>query len=139
MFIAPSGDVVAADVPPIALPVSAIKRIDVDLSEQRLRYYYGDFEVGNILISSGLRRTPTPKGEFTIKAKYPVMRYRGPGYNLPNTKWNLLFYKNYFIHGAYWHNNFGHPMSHGCVNVAYQDMEQFYNFTDVGTQVTIHE
>ena len=129
----------ARDVPPIALPVSVTKRIDVDLSEQRLRYYYGDLEVGNILISSGLRRTPTPKGEFTIKAKIPVMRYRGPGYNLPNVKWNLLFYKNYFIHGAYWHNNFGHPMSHGCVNVSYQDMEQLYTFAEVGTKVYIHE
>ncbi len=129
----------AQDVPPIALPVSMSKRIDIDLSEQRLRYYYGDAEMGNILISSGTKWYPSPTGEFTIKAKYPVVRYRGSGYDFPNTKWNMLFYRNYFIHGAYWHHNFGHPMSHGCINVAYKDMEQLYNFTDVGTVVTIHQ
>ena len=123
---------------PVATPVVE-KRIDIDLSEQRLRYYYGDIEVGNILISSGVKRYPSPKGEFVIQKKIPVMRYRGKGYNYPNTKWNMLFYKNYFIHGAYWHNNFGHPMSHGCINVAYKDMEQLYAFAEVGTKVYIHE
>ncbi|MEK7582929.1 MAG: L,D-transpeptidase [Patescibacteria group bacterium] len=132
----------ASDVPPIMLPVATPvveKRIDIDLSEQRLRFYYGADEVRNILISSGRRLTPTPKGEFVIQKKIPVMRYRGPGYDLPNTKWNLLFHKNYFIHGAYWHNNFGHPMSHGCINVAYKDMEGLYHFAEPGTRVIIHE
>lgn len=63
----------------------------------------------------------------------------GTTYNYPNTKWNLSFLPHYYIHGAYWHNNFGHPMSHGCVNVSYNDMEQLYNFVDVGTPVTIHD
>jgi lipoprotein-anchoring transpeptidase ErfK/SrfK len=44
---------------------------------------------------------------------------------------------NYYIHGAYWHHNFGHPMSHGCINVAYANMEGLYNWADVGTPITI--
>lgn len=116
------------------------KRIDIDLSEQRLRYYYGEYgEQGNFLISSGIKRLPSPKGKFSIIRKVPSMLYKGPGYYYPRTKWNMQFYGPYFIHGAYWHNNFGKPMSHGCINVAYKDMESLYNFTDLGTEVVIHE
>lgn len=116
------------------------KRIEVDLSEQRLRYFYGEYgERGNFLISSGLKRTPTPTGTFSVKYKQLSKLYRGPGYYLPNTKWNLNIVGGVFIHGAYWHNNFGHPMSHGCVNVSYKDMKGLYEFADVGTEVAIHE
>jgi lipoprotein-anchoring transpeptidase ErfK/SrfK len=44
---------------------------------------------------------------------------------------------NLYIHGAYWHNKFGQPVSGGCVNVPYSVMEELYNWTDVGTKVTI--
>ncbi len=116
------------------------KRIEVDLSEQRLKYSYGEYGVqGDFLISSGLKKTPTPTGTFAVKYKRPSMLYRGPGYYLPNTKWNLNIYGAYFIHGAYWHNNFGRPMSHGCVNVSYKNMEGLYKFADVGTEIVIHE
>lgn len=115
------------------------KRIEVDLKEQRLRYFYGEYgEQGNFLISSGVKWTPTPIGTFNVQKKKPVVNYRGKGYNYPNTKWNLQFLPRYYIHGAYWHNNFGKPMSHGCVNVDYKDMEKIYNFADEGTEVTIH-
>lgn len=115
------------------------KRIEVDLSEQRLRYFYGEYgEQGNFLISSGLRSTPTPVGTFNIQKKKPTVNYGGRGYSYPNTKWNLQFMPRYYIHGAYWHNNFGKPMSHGCVNVDYKNMEKLYEFADEGTEVQIH-
>ena len=64
-----------------------------------------------------------------------------PAYDYPNTKWNMHFttqYYRYYIHGAYWHDNFGVlPVSGGCVNVRYEDMEDLYNFTEIGTNVTI--
>lgn len=116
---------------------SGPKRIEVDLSEQRLRYYYGDTLAGTMLISSGLRRTPTPQGTFRVRVKKPIVHYRGRGYNFPNTKWNLMFLPSYYIHGAYWHNAFGTPRSHGCVNVSYAAMEKLYSFADVGTPVII--
>jgi hypothetical protein len=121
------------------------KRIDIDLSEQRLRYYYGDMQLeSDIKISSGVAWYPTPKGEFTIQIKKPLVNYVGSNrdgsrYNYPKTKWNLQFLPSYYIHGAYWHNAFGTPRSHGCINVAYKDMEKLYNFADVGTKVTIHQ
>lgn len=116
------------------------KRIEIDLSEQRLEYFYGEYgKQGSFLISSGLKNTPTPVGNFSVKTKVPVKLYRGPGYYLPNTKWNMNIAGGIYIHGAYWHNNFGQPMSHGCINVAYKDMEGLYNFAEIGTKVVVHK
>lgn len=97
------------------------KWIDVSLDEQRLRAWEGNRLVMEFPISSGLW-TPTPKGTFNIWYKTRSQRMEGGSkelgtyYNLPNVPNNMFFYKGYAIHGAYWHNNFGHPMSHGCVN-----------------------
>jgi lipoprotein-anchoring transpeptidase ErfK/SrfK len=117
------------------------KSINVDLKTQTLTYFLGTYGVGHFLISSGIKNLPTPPGEYQILKKLPTVRYKGLGYDYPNTKWNLLFKQqkagNLYIHGSYWHHNFGHPMSHGCVNVSYANMESLYNWADVGTKVTI--
>lgn len=130
---------------PIPTPVPVLpntsKHIIVTLKTQTLQYFEGDRLIGEFKISSGIRGMPTPTGEFTVLAKKPVVHYKGETYNFPNTKWNLMFKANvplnYYIHGAYWHNNFGHPMSHGCVNVSYVNMEPLYNWAEVGTRITI--
>jgi lipoprotein-anchoring transpeptidase ErfK/SrfK len=71
----------------------------------------------------------------------PKVLYKGKGYYYPNTKWNLFFLQGseggYYIHGAYWHNQFGTPVSHGCINVSYKNMEGLYNWADLGTKVVI--
>ncbi len=122
-------------------PITTNKHIFVSLKDQTLQYFEGDQLIGQFKISSGVRGMPTPPGEYTVLIKKPVVDYKGPTYDFPNTKWNLMFKANvplnYYIHGAYWHHNFGHPMSHGCVNVAYADMEGLYNWADVGTPITI--
>jgi lipoprotein-anchoring transpeptidase ErfK/SrfK len=108
----------------------------VDLSEQRLYAYREGYLENSFLISSGLTG-PTPTGEFHIFHKIYNHLYSGPGYYLPNTLYNMEFYPHYYLHGAYWHNNFGHPMSHGCVNISYPNAEWLYNWTDVGTTVFV--
>lgn len=117
------------------------KEIDVDLKTQSLTYSLGPYQVGKMLISSGIKSMPTPTGEFTVLKKIPVVDYKGADYDFPHTRWNMLFKEraggSYYIHGAYWHHNFGHPMSHGCVNVSYSDIEPLYNWADVGTLVVI--
>jgi len=121
-------------------PIKLPKSILVDLKTQTLTYFLGDKKIENFLISSGIARLPTPKGEFKVLKKKPIVHYKGPGYDLPNTKWNLLFSQRgggIFIHGAYWHNKFGQPMSHGCVNVSYKNMEPLYAYAEVGTKVII--
>jgi len=107
------------------------KLIEVNLDIQSLTYYFDGKGVENFKISSGVSSMPTPEGNFEILDKVPSKTYGGSGFNFyyPNTKWNLHFttdYWRYYIHGAYWHDNFGKPMSHGCVNVAYENMERLY-------------
>lgn len=109
------------------------KWIDVSLSEQKLRAYEGNKLVFESLISSGLWNS-TPKGTFSIWYKTRYQRMKGGSqdlgtyYNLPNVPNNMFFYQGYAIHGAYWHNNFGHPMSHGCVNEPLASAAQIFEW-----------
>ena len=61
-----------------------------------------------------------------------------PGYSLPNVRFNMYFHQGYAMHGAYWHNNFGQPMSRGCVNMREEEAERLYRFVDLGTEVWVH-
>ena len=63
----------------------------------------------------------------------------GPGYNLPNVPWTMYFYGGYAIHGAYWHNNFGQRMSHGCVNMKPNEAKWLFNWTPKGTLVVVRK
>lgn len=108
--------------------------IEVDLSEQKLKAHEGDRIVYEFLISSG-KFAPTPTGDFRIWVKLKYTKMEGGKkenrtyYNLPNVPYVQYFYKGYGIHGAYWHNNFGQPMSHGCVNMAVPDAEKLFYWT----------
>lgn len=119
------------------------KKIEVNVKDFRLNYYNGGVMLDSILVSTGAWGYPTPRGTFNVLKKKPTVNYGGRGYNYsyPGTKWNLHFTTKkygYFIHGAYWHNQFGkRNLSHGCVNVAYKDMERLYNWSQVGTPVYI--
>ncbi|PIZ99204.1 MAG: hypothetical protein COX77_02180 [Candidatus Komeilibacteria bacterium CG_4_10_14_0_2_um_filter_37_10] len=117
------------------------KKIQVDLKKQQLEYFFNNIKLDSFLISSGVAKMPTPKGDFTILEKVPTKHYAGANFNYPNTRWNLHFTTGkyrYYIHGAYWHNKFGQPMSHGCVNVSYANMERLYNWADKNTKVKIY-
>lgn len=124
-----------------ATPTKLPKTIRVSLVDQRLRYYTGEFLVREIKVSTGTRGYDTPKGKFTILRKRPVVHYQGANYDYPNTKWNMQFTQlkagGVYIHGAYWHNQFGKRKSHGCVNISYKDMEPLYNWTPTSTPVII--
>jgi lipoprotein-anchoring transpeptidase ErfK/SrfK len=118
------------------------KLITVDLGKQTLFAWENGKVVYSTKISSGLPKTPTVKGSFQIKTKIPSQRMKGGGvfykaYDYPNVPYVMYFYQGYAIHGAYWHNNFGRPNSHGCVNVRREAAEWLYNFASVGTRVEI--
>jgi lipoprotein-anchoring transpeptidase ErfK/SrfK len=112
--------------------------IDVDLSNQRLVAYEGDTPVYWVTVSTGLPGTPTVTGQYRIYVKYPAQTMSGPGYYLPDVPYVMYFYLGYGIHGTYWHNNFGQPMSHGCVNTPTPDAQWLYNWAEVGTLVNVH-
>jgi lipoprotein-anchoring transpeptidase ErfK/SrfK len=114
------------------------RRVLVNLDTQSLTYYLNDVEVGVVPVSTGLLRWATPNGEFKVQRKVPVIRYTGVNYDYPNTKWNIQFKPKFYLHGAYWHNEFGKkPMSHGCVNIATENAEKLYFFLDVGDVVKV--
>ncbi len=113
--------------------------IDVDLSQQRLYAYAGDTLMNSFIVSTGTWQTPTVTGKFNIWIKLRSASMSGPGYYLPDVPFVMYFYKDYGLHGTYWHNNFGTPMSHGCVNLATPDAEWLYNFSSVGTVVNVHD
>jgi len=114
------------------------KSIVVDLSEQRLYAFNNGILDNTFLVSTGIRGLDTEIGHFHVLAKLPYVRYAGPGWDLGTVPWNLRIYEHHYIHYAYWHNNFGHPMSHGCVNVNLENVKWIYNWANVGTPVDIH-
>lgn len=114
------------------------KHIDVDLTNQKLLAYEGDKLVYEFPVSTG-KWGKTPTGLFSIWIKLRYTRMEGGSsalgtyYNLPNVPYTMFFYsdsvpksRGFGLHGAYWHNNFGHPMSHGCVNMRPADAETIY-------------
>lgn len=122
------------------------KYIKVDISEQRLYAYENGVEVKSFLVSTGTYTFPTPLGTSEVYEKLLWHDYTwnyGPGnpnnYSLPDVKYNLRIRQHIYIHNAYWHNNFGHRMSHGCVNVNLENSEWIYNWAEVGTPVEVVE
>jgi len=118
-------------------PPGTGRRFLVVLSEQRLYAYDNDQMVRSTLISSGVAQYPTVTGTFYIYLRYASARMIGPGYDLPNVPYVMYFYQSYGLHGTYWHSNFGHPMSHGCVNMPTSEAEWAYNWSTYGTPVII--
>lgn len=110
------------------------KWIEVDLSEQKLIAHQGDQIFLESPISSGLT-FPTPVGTYAIWYKTRFTKMEGGSktnhtyYYLPNVPYTMFFHDGFGIHGTYWHNNFGHPMSHGCVNAPTPVAEKLFYWT----------
>jgi lipoprotein-anchoring transpeptidase ErfK/SrfK len=130
---------------PSAKPV-LVKHIYVDLSKQLLSAYEGNILFMKTPISSG-KWNRTPVGNFNIWIKLPATRMAGgegaDAYDLPNVPWVMYFFRDFGLHGAYWHDNFGYPMSHGCVNMRIVDAKVLYGWADgptlnqLGTPVSV--
>lgn len=125
------------DTPTMVLGEStSSKWIEIDLSSQRLYAHEGDRIVYDFPISSGLPWMPTVTGEFYIWSKVRSQRMSGGSiadgtyYSLPNVPFVQYFHKGYGLHGAYWHNDFGKPKSHGCVNMRIADAQQLFSWTE---------
>jgi lipoprotein-anchoring transpeptidase ErfK/SrfK len=117
---------------PVEMPEGEERWIRVDLSEQQVVAYEGKTPIRGFVISSGLPRTPTVTGEFRIRTKVKVQTMSGGSgsdyYNLPNVKWVQYFYQAYAFHGTYWHNDFGRPKSHGCLNMTNADAKWLFDW-----------
>lgn len=118
------------------------KLITVDTTSQTLYAWEGGQIINKSRVSTGMRYTPTVKGQFKIWHKNPLQNMKGnyPPYepyflkNVPNV---MFFHGDYAIHGAYWHNKFGSRVSHGCVNTPVAFSEWLFDWAPIGTQVYV--
>jgi hypothetical protein len=112
------------------------KLLVVDLEAQLVSAFEGDQMVFSQRCSSGAEGTETPRGEFRTYHKGPSVHMTNQGdaleniYNLPGVPWCTFFTTigNAF-HGAYWHNDYGRPRSHGCVNLPSDAAKFLYRWT----------
>ncbi len=126
-------------------PPTTSKWIEINLTTQTVTAYEGSMPIKSVVVSTGVARTPTVLGAYKIYRKIPSQTMSGGSqaagdyYYLPNVTDVMYFYRDYAIHGTYWHNNFGRPMSHGCVNMTLADAKWFYQWASVGTIVVTHK
>lgn len=113
--------------------------IEIDLSRQRLIAWEGNTAVYAVVISSGKSSTPTRTGTFAVETKHRVTRMTGPDYDVPDVPYTMYYDGGMAIHGAYWHNLFGNPVTHGCTNVAVNHAKWLFEWASVGTPVVVHK
>ncbi|HMN11423.1 MAG TPA: L,D-transpeptidase [Bellilinea sp.] len=138
--------ITAEEIAPI-LPESENKRVVIDVSTNRqiLSCYDGKNEIYSCVISSGaywnsegqiVREWGTPVGENQRTWRKLISIHMsggesGAGYDLPGVGWTNLFAgTGVAIHSTFWHNDFGTPRSHGCINCAPDDAKFVFRFTN---------
>ena len=120
---------------PAQYPTTTERWVEVDLSEQLAVAYEGTNPVKAFVISSGVGNTPTVTGTFRIWAKIAKQdmsggsRAAGDYYHLKDVPDVQFFHRGYGFHGTFWHNNFGTPMSRGCVNMTKEDAKWLFEWT----------
>ncbi len=136
------------------------KWIEVSISQQRLWAYQGNTLILTSLVSTGLPPNETELGLFHVRLKYEKQDMRGfesstgevvgfgdeapPGgvvsYDVKDVP-NVMYFNMdaEALHGAYWHNNFGQRMSHGCINLPLDVAAFLYGWAPLGTMVWVHE
>jgi hypothetical protein len=106
--------------------------VGVCLAEQTAVAYEGDRPIYAALIASGLPGTPTVQGIFRTWLRLAAGKMSGSGYYLEDVTWTCYFYSGYALHTAYWHDAFGKPRSHGCVNMSPYDAWWVYQWSALG-------
>jgi lipoprotein-anchoring transpeptidase ErfK/SrfK len=120
---------------------SLARNIEVNLSTQRVTLFENGDVVQSWAASSGLPSSPTHAGSYRIGWKTPMQDmgcFEGAPYCTENVPWVAYFNGDQAFHGAYWHNNFGNVMSHGCVNLPVSAAQFLYDWAPQGTQVNLH-
>ena len=122
-----------SDVTPLSPDVTN-KRIEVNLKKQTITAFENDNPVLTHLICSGAGGFGTPRGTHKVLYKMVTSRMIGGSgssyYDLPGVPFCTFFtYSGVAIHGTYWHNDYGRPRSHGCVNVPSDVSRWFWRWT----------
>lgn len=104
---------------------------DIDLDEQVLVAYEGARPVYATLVSTGKRkhRTPTAIARVVSKLEHAAMTSERESYSVADVPWTMYYDGDYALHTAYWHDGFGAPRSHGCINLAPHDARLLYHWS----------
>lgn len=118
------------------------KWIDVDLTRQALVAFEGTRPVFATLVSTGRLSAPddetdfrTRPGSFRIREKHVTTTMDGDvasdgPYSIEDVPWVMYYDGSYALHGAFWHDSFGRPRSHGCVNLSPEDARTIFRWSD---------
>lgn len=116
--------------------------VDVNLDKKTLVLFEGDKPVYAALISPGKhsrnkkKNHATPTGSYRIREKHIAVTMDGDGaagdlpYSIEDVPYVAYFKGSYALHAAFWHDNFGREMSHGCVNLSPLDAKVVFNFVE---------
>ena len=136
-------DAAAAEPAPVVFrtdaPPDGKKWIEIDISDQKLTAWQGDVPVFETIVSTGKPGYRTLPGTFAVYRKYEETRMVGADYDTPDVPWTMYYSGGFAIHGAYWHNNFGTPVSHGCVNLRVPEAKALYEWAPMGTEVVVKQ
>ncbi len=124
---------------PVWPPKDDGREIYVILSQQKAYAIENGKIVHEFVVSTGVPAHPTVTGRYKIYVKYRFDDMSGPGYYIKDVPFVMYFFQGYGLHGTFWHNNFGTPMSHGCVNLTVEDAEWLFDWASVGTPVVVVE
>jgi hypothetical protein len=123
--------------------VTTDRWIEVNLQEQTLTVWEKGRLIFATLVSTGVDRFWTRPGLFQIREKKDAetMSNSDPEdyYYLEDVPWTMYFDQARALHGAYWHNNFGYRLSHGCVNLSPGDAHWLFDWADVGDFIYVHD
>ena len=150
----PQGNIPVYDeslfIPPVRVPLwdaappapSGGRAVVISLSQQALWAYEDGAVVRSTFVSTGTAATPTPQGFFNVINKIPIEDMEGTiggEYYFVADVPNVMYFDNdgNAIHGAYWHNNFGVPMSHGCVNLPLDVAAWLFEWAPMGMPVQV--
>ncbi|WP_052226281.1 L,D-transpeptidase family protein [Microbacterium mangrovi] len=120
-----------------------VRQLEVNLTEQRVYLKQDGKVVDSWLVSSGHDITPTFTGHYRVYVHLPVQTMRGLNvdgtkYTTPDVPWIMYFNGGEGFHGVYWHNNWGHKMSHGCVGMPISRAKQLYDWSPDNIEVWVH-
>ena len=126
--------------------VTTSRWIEVNLFEQTLAVYDNNKLTFATLVSTGVDPFWTRPGLFHIYEKKPTETMSGATtadrsdyYYLEDVPWTMYFDEQRALHGAYWHNGFGYPRSHGCVNLSVGDSRWLFDWANVGDTVYVYD
>jgi len=108
------------------------KWFDIDLDEQVLIAYEGERPVYATLVSTGKWRHETPTIIARVASKHErahMVSERDEPYSVADVPWTMYYDGNFALHASYWHDGFGSPRSHGCINLAPRDARLLFRWS----------